>query len=197
MYFSVSGLSLEAVGVGCVLVVAARHRSIGFYLVRFEGGRVAGLPLERSSSDWWVGPLESSVGCPVFHLFRRELASVRRTAFEFRRVRDVFFGWRGIKPLRLSLIGQVILLVLALPLKLGLWWLITTLMRHWPLLLDPIRLVVGLITTLNNLRVVMRLLDLWLLPLPSLLGQLIRPIKLTIGSPRLKLDTLLRTPMLA
>lgn len=93
MYLSVSGLSLEAIWVGGVLVVAARHRSIGFYLVRFEGGRVAGLSLERSSSDWWVGPLESSVGCPVFHLFRRELASVGSTAFELRRVRDIFFSW--------------------------------------------------------------------------------------------------------
>ena len=197
MYFSVSGFSFEAIWVGRVLVVAACHRSVGLNFVRFEGSRVAGLSLEGSSSDWWVGLLESCVRCSIFHLFRRELASVGSTALEFRRVRGILFGWGGIKPLRLSFIGQVILLVLALPFKLSLGWLIPTFIRQWPLLLDPIGLVVGLITALYDLRVVMRLHYQLLLPLPSLLGQLIRPVKLTIGGPCLKLDALLRTAMLA
>ena len=165
--------------------------------MRFEGSRVAALSLERSSSDRRVRPLESCVRCCVFHLFGGELASVSGASFELGRVRHVFFGRRCVKPLRLPAIGQVVLFVLALPFKPGLRWLITALMRDWPLLLYFIRLVVGLIAALDDLRVVMRLHHLRLLPLPSLRRQLIRPVELTVGGPRLKLDALLGTAMLA
>lgn len=197
MYFSVSGLSLEAVGVWRVLVVAAGHRPIWFNFVRFEEGGVAGLSLKRSSSDWRVGLLESRVGSPFFHLFWGKLANICSTALELGRVRNVFFCWRCVKPLRFCLVWQVVLFVLALPFKPCFGWLINTLLRHWPFLLHLIRLVVGLIAALDDLRVVMRLQDLLLLPFPPLRGHFIRSVKLTVRGPGLKLKALFRTAMLA